>query len=239
MTSVDLLIIMAHPDDAELCCSGTILSCIDNDLSVGMIDLTRGELGTRGSGKVRIEEAKNAAKVLGVNFRYNLELRDGFISDDEESIFEVIKVIREFKPKVIITNSKTDRHPDHESAARLVKKACFLSGLIKISTKKDNLDQESWRPKSLLYSIQNNYVEPHFIVDVSKYIDVKINAINCFKSQFYDPKSKENDSFISTKEFMDFIKSRSIEMGHSIGVKHGEGFTSENKLKLTSLDSFF
>ncbi len=239
MTSVDLLIIMAHPDDAELCCSGTILSCIDNDLSVGMIDLTRGELGTRGSGKVRIEEAKNAAKVLGVNFRYNLELRDGFISDDEESIFEVVKIIREFKPKVIITNSKTDRHPDHESAARLVKKACFLSGLIKISTKKDNLDQESWRPKSLLYSIQNNYIEPHFVVDVSKYIDVKINAIKCFKSQFYDPKSKENDSFISTKEFMDFIKSRSIEMGHSIGVKHGEGFTSENKLKLTSLDSFF
>ena len=239
MTSVDLLIIMAHPDDAELCCSGTILSCIDNGLSVGMIDLTRGELGTRGSGKVRIEEAKNAAKVLGVNFRYNLELRDGFISDDEESIFDVIKVIREFKPKVIITNSKTDRHPDHESAARLVKKACFLSGLIKISTKKDNLDQESWRPKSLLYSIQNNYIEPHFVVDVSKYIDVKINAINCFKSQFYDPKSEENESFISTKEFMDFIKSRSIEMGHSIGVKHGEGFTSENKLKLTSLDSLF
>ena len=239
MTSVDLLIIMAHPDDAELCCSGTILSCIDNGLSVGMIDLTRGELGTRGSGKVRIEEAKNAAKVLGVNFRYNLELRDGFISDDEESIFDVIKVIREFKPKVIITNSKTDRHPDHESAARLVKKACFLSGLIKISTKKDNLDQESWRPKSLLYSIQNNYIEPHFVVDVSKYIDIKINAIKCFKSQFYDPKSKENDSFISTKEFMDFIKSRSIEMGHSIGVKHGEGFTSENKLKLTSLDSLF
>ena len=239
MTSVDLLIIMAHPDDAELCCSGTILSCIDNGLSVGMIDLTRGELGTRGSGKVRIEEAKNAAKVLGVNFRYNLELRDGFISDDEESIFDVIKVIREFKPKVIITNSKTDRHPDHESAARLVKKAFFLSGLIKISTKKDNLDQESWRPKSLLYSIQNNYIEPHFVVDVSKYIDIKINAIKCFKSQFYDPKSKENDSFISTKEFMDFIKSRSIEMGHSIGVKHGEGFTSENKLKLTSLDSFF
>ena len=239
MTSVDLLIIMAHPDDAELCCSGTILSCIDNGLSIGMIDLTRGELGTRGSGKIRIEEANNAAKLLGVNFRHNLELRDGFISDDEESIFEVVKIIREFKPKVIITNSKTDRHPDHESAARLVKKACFLSGLIKISTKKDNLDQESWRPKSLLYSIQNNYVEPHFVVDVSKYIDVKINAIKCFKSQFYDPKSKENDSFISTKEFMDFIKSRSIEMGHSIGVKHGEGFTSENKLKLTSLDSLF
>ena len=239
MTSVDLLIIMAHPDDAELCCSGTILSCIDNGFSVGMIDLTRGELGTRGSGKIRIEEANNAAKVLGVNFRHNLELRDGFISDDKESIFEVVKIIREFKPKVIITNSKTDRHPDHESAASLVKKACFLSGLIKINTKKDNLDQESWRPKSLLYSIQNNYVEPHFVVDVSKYIDIKINAIKCFKSQFYDPKSEENDSFISTKEFMDFIKSRSIEMGHSIGVKHGEGFTSENKLKLTSLDSLF
>jgi len=238
MTSVDLLIVMAHPDDAELCCSGTILSCIDNGLSVGMIDLTRGELGTRGSAKIRIQEAKNAAKVLGVKFRYNLELRDGFISDDEESILKVVKIIREFKPKIIITNSKTDRHPDHESAAILVKKACFLSGLLKINTKKDNIIQESWRPKSLFYSIQNNYVEPHFIIDVSKYFETKIDAINCFKSQFYDPKSKESDSFISTKEFMDFIKSRSIEMGHSIGVKHGEGFTSENKLKLNSLDSF-
>lgn len=238
MTSVDLLIVMAHPDDAELCCSGTILSCIDNGLSVGMIDLTRGELGTRGSAKIRIQEAKNAAKVLGVKFRYNLELRDGFISDDEESILKVVKIIREFKPKIIITNSKTDRHPDHESAAILVKKACFLSGLLKINTKKDNIVQESWRPKSLFYSIQNNYVEPHFIIDVSKYFETKIDAINCFKSQFYDPKSKESDSFISTKEFMDFIKSRSIEMGHSIGVKHGEGFTSENKLKLNSLDSF-
>ena len=121
-------------------------------------------------------------------------LKQLFISDDKESIFEVVKIIREFKPKVIITNSKTDRHPDHESAASLVKKACFLSGLIKINTKKDNLDQESWRPKSLLYSIQNNYVEPHFVVDVSKYIDIKINAIKCFKSQFYDPKSEENES---------------------------------------------
>jgi len=238
MTSVDLLIVMAHPDDAELCCSGTILSCIDNGLSVGMIDLTRGELGTRGSAKIRIQEAKNAAKVLGVKFRYNLELRDGFISDDEESILKVVKIIREFKPKIIITNSKTDRHPDHESAAILVKKACFLSGLLKINTKKDNIVQESWRPKSLFYSIQNNYVEPHFIIDVSKYFETKIDVINCFESQFYDPKSKESDSFISTKEFMDFIKSRSIEMGHSIGVKHGEGFTSENKLKLNSLDSF-
>ena len=126
MTSVDLLIIMAHPDDAELCCSGTILSSIDKGFSVGMIDLTRGELGTRGSGKIRTEEANNAAKLLGVDFRYNLELRDGFISHDEESILKVVKIIREFKPKVIITNSKTDRHPDHESAAILVKKACFL-----------------------------------------------------------------------------------------------------------------
>ena len=182
MSSFDLLIIMAHPDDAELCCSGTILSCIDKGLSVGMIDLTRGELGTRGSGKIRIEEAKNAAI--------------------------------------------------------LVKKACFLSGLIKVHTKKDNLEQESWRPKSLFYSIQNNYVDPHFVIDVTKYFDTKIDAISCFKSQFYDPNSKETDSFISTKEFMDFIRSRSIEMGHSIGVKHGEGFTSENKLKLTSLENF-
>jgi bacillithiol biosynthesis deacetylase BshB1 len=237
MSKIDLLVIMAHPDDAELCCSGTILSSIDKGMSVGMIDLTRGELGTRGSGKIRIKEATTAAKVLGVKFRNNLELRDGFISDNEESVLKVVEQIREFKPRVVITNSKTDRHPDHESAARLVKKACFISGLVKIKSNKNNNIQEPWRPKLLLYSIQNNYVIPDFIVDVSKYFDIKIKAINCFKSQFYDPESKEEESFISTKDFMRFIRSRSIELGHSIGVSHGEGFTSENKLKITSIDN--
>ena len=236
---IDILVILAHPDDAELCCAGTLLSSIEDGLKVGMVDLTRGELGTRGTDKIRLEEAADAAKVIGAEFRFNLGLRDGFISSDEESLIKVVEQIRKHQPKIIITNSKKDRHPDHEAASRLVKKACFLSGLVKISTRYEGKNQSPWRPKSILYSIQNNYIEPHFVVDVSKYIDVKINAIKCFKSQFYDPKSKENDSFISTKEFMDFIKSRSIEMGHSIGVKHGEGFTSENKLKLTSLDSLF
>ena len=204
-------------------------------MSVGIIDLTKGELGTRGSAKIRLKEADDAAKVLGVKFRYNLKLRDGFICDDEESVLKVVEQIREFKPKIIITNSKTDRHPDHESAARLVKKACFLSGLVKIIT---NKNQQPWKPKSLFYSIQSNYVMPDFIIDVSNYFDIKINAINCFKSQFYDPESKETESYISTKEFMSFIKSRSIEMGQAIGVSHGEGFTSENKLKINSLENF-
>ena len=234
---VDILVILAHPDDAELCCAGTLLSSIEDGLKVGMVDLTRGELGTRGTDKIRLEEAADAAKVIGAEFRFNLGLRDGFISSDEESLIKVVEQIRKHQPKIIITNSRKDRHPDHEAASRLVKKACFLSGLVKISTKSEGENQSPWRPKSILYSIQNNYVDPDFVIDITKFYDKKVEAINCFKSQFYDPKSKEPKSFISSKEFMNFINSRAIEMGHSIGTTYGEGFTSENKLQVNSLNS--
>ena len=157
---VDILVILAHPDDAELCCAGTLLSSIEDGLKVGMVDLTRGELGTRGTDKIRLEEAADAAKVIGAEFRFNLGLRDGFISSDKESLIKVVEQIRKHQPKIIITNSRKDRHPDHEAASRLVKKACFLSGLVKISTKSEGKNQSPWRPKSILYSIQNNYVDP-------------------------------------------------------------------------------
>ena len=232
---VDILVIMAHPDDAELSCSGTILSSISNGMSVGIIDLTKGELGTRGNEKIRLKEANASAKVLGVKFRENLGLRDGFFDSNEKSVLLLIEKIRLHTPNIIITNAKTDRHPDHENASKLVKKASFLSGLIKIKTKINNKNQDLFRPNIILYCIQNNYINPDFIVDISKHFDKKIESIKCFKSQFYNPKSEEDESFISTEEFMDFINARSIEMGHSIGVKHGEGFTSDSKIKIDNL----
>ena len=232
---VDILVIMAHPDDAELSCSGTILSSISNGMSVGIIDLTKGELGTRGNEKIRLKEADDSAKVLGVKFRDNLGLRDGFFDSNEKSVLLLIEKIRLHTPNIIITNAKTDRHPDHENASKLVKKASFLSGLIKIKTKINNKNQDLFRPNIILYCIQNNYINPDFIVDISKHFDKKIESIKCFKSQFYNPDSDEAESFISTEEFMGFINARSVEMGHSIGVKHGEGFTSDSKIKIDNL----
>ena len=234
---VDILVILAHPDDAELCCAGTLLSSIEDGLKVGMVDLTKGELGTRGSDKIRLEEAADAAKVIGAEFRFNLGLRDGFISSDEESLIKVVEQIREHKPKIIITNSRKDRHPDHEAASRLVKKACFLSGLVKIETNSNGKNQIPWRPKSILYTIQNDYVKPDFVIDITNFYDKKVEAIKCFKSQFYDPESSEPNSFISSLEFLDFIESRSIEMGHKIGAKHGEGFTLDNPISLNTISN--
>ena len=232
---VDILVIMAHPDDAELLCSGTILSSINGGMSVGIIDLTKGELGTRGNEKIRLKEADDSAKVLGVKFRDNLDLRDGFFNVNEKSILSLIEKIRLHTPNIIITNAKVVRHPDHENASKLVKKASFLSGLIKIKTKINNKDQDSFRPDIILYAIQNNYINPDFVVDISKYFDKKLETIKCFQSQFYNPKSEEDESFISTEGFMNFINARSVEMGHSIGVKHGEGFTSDSKIKIDNL----
>ena len=233
--NVDILIIMAHPDDAELSCSGTILKSINQGLSVGIIDLTEGELGTRGSAKIRLDEANQSKKILGANFRDNLGLKDGFFSINESSLLLLIKKIRLYSPKIIITNSQKDRHPDHEEASKLVKKASFLSGLVKVRTELKGINQEPTRPIHLLYSIQNDYVKPDFIIDISNYYEKKLESIHCFKSQFYDPNSKEKESFISSKGFLNFIESRSVELGHSIGVKYGEGFTIESNLNIKSL----
>tara|TARA_B100001057_G_scaffold424079_1_gene446619 strand:+ start:832 stop:1548 length:717 start_codon:yes stop_codon:yes gene_type:complete len=235
--NVDILVIMAHPDDAELCCSGTILASINQGLTVGLVDLTRGELGTRGDEQIRLLESKNSSDLLELKFRDNLEFRDGFISDAENYINEIIKKIRKYSPKIIITNSKKDRHPDHENTSKIVKKACFLSGLVKYKTKLNNKNQQPHRPKLILYSIQNDYIEPDIIIDVSNFFSKKMESVKCFKSQFYDPESSEPNSFISSLEFLDFIESRSIEMGHKIGTKHGEGFTLDNPVSINSLSN--
>ena len=235
--NVDILVIMAHPDDAELCCSGTILASINQGLTVGLVDLTRGELGTRGDEQIRLLESKNSSDLLELKFRDNLEFRDGFISDTENYINEIIKKIRKYSPKIIITNSKKDRHPDHENTSKIVKKACFLSGLVKYKTKLNNKNQQPHRPKLILYSIQNDYIEPDIIIDVSNFFSKKMESVKCFKSQFYDPESSEPNSFISSLEFLDFIESRSIEMGHKIGTKHGEGFTLDNPVSINCLSN--
>ncbi len=235
--NVDILVIMAHPDDAELCCSGTILASINQGLTVGLVDLTRGELGTRGDEQIRLLESKNSSDLLELKFRDNLEFRDGFISDAENYINEIIKKIRKYSPKIIITNSKKDRHPDHENTSKIVKKACFLSGLVKYKTKLNNKNQQPHRPKLILYSIQNDYIEPDIIIDVSNFFSKKMESVKCFKSQFYDPESSEPNSFISSLEFLDFVESRSIEMGHKIGKKHGEGFTLDNPVSINSLSN--
>ena len=235
--NVDILVIMAHPDDAELCCSGTILASINQGLTVGLVDLTRGELGTRGDEQIRLLESKNSSDLLELKFRDNLGFRDGFISDAENYINEIIKKIRKYSPKIIITNSKKDRHPDHENTSKIVKKACFLSGLVKYKTKLNNKNQQPHRPKLILYSIQNDYIEPDIIIDVSNFFSKKMESVKCFKSQFYDPESSEPNSFISSIEFLDFVESRSIEMGHKIGTKHGEGFTLDNPVSINSLSN--
>ena len=235
--NVDILVIMAHPDDAELCCSGTILASINQGLTVGLVDLTRGELGTRGDEQIRLLESKNSSDLLELKFRDNLGFRDGFISDAENYINEIIKKIRKYSPKIIITNSKIDRHPDHENTSKIVKKACFLSGLVKYKTKLNNKNQQPHRPKLILYSIQNDYIEPDIIIDVSNFFSKKMESVKCFKSQFYDPESSEPNSFISSLEFLDFVESRSIEMGHKIGTKHGEGFTLDNPVSINSLSN--
>ncbi len=232
---VDLLIIMAHPDDAELSCSGTIISSINSGMKVGMIDLTKGEMGTRGNSAIRIEEATNSARFMKVEFRDNLNFKDVFFKNNNKNKKLLIKEIRKYRPKIIITNSLKDRHPDHEKASKMVYESCFISGLSKYKTKYNGIDQNKWSPELILYSIQDKYLDPDFIVDISPFFKEKIKSISFFKSQFYNSKIKEPNTYISSKHFMKFIKARSIELGHSIGVDHGEGYLSSKKIGIKNL----
>jgi N-acetylglucosamine malate deacetylase 1 len=223
---LDILVLAAHPDDAELGCGGTIAKHISEGKKVGIVDLTRGELGTRGTAETRDQEAKDSAKILGVSTRENLGLRDGFFQNDSETQLTVIRAIRKFKPEIVLANAVYDRHIDHGKGALLAHDACFLSGLVKIETRDDNGTlQEPWRPKVVYHYIQSVLVEPDFIVDVSDAWETKMKSIRAFKTQFYDPKSNEPETYISSPAFLNMIESRGIEFGHAIGKKYGEGFT--------------
>jgi N-acetylglucosamine malate deacetylase 1 len=232
---LDILIFAAHPDDAELSCSGTILSEISKGKKVGIIDFTRGELGTRGSAELRDKEAMAAAKILGIHVRENAMFADGFFQNDEAHNIELIRFIRKYQPEIVLANAIHDRHPDHGRAGELASRACFLSGLRKIETGLGNKNQKEWRPKAVFHYIQDRYITPDFVVDISKHLEKKIKAIKAYKSQFFDPASKEPQTYISDPDFFSFIESRAREMGHSIGVKYGEGFTKEKQIGVRDL----
>lgn len=235
MNKLDILVIAAHPDDAELGCSGTIAAHIAKGFKVGIVDLTQGEMGTRGTPETRLQEAAEAAKVLGLAARENMGFKDIYFQDDEFHQLELIKVIRKYQPEIVLANAVSDRHPDHGKGASLASNACFMSGLRKIESQLEGHAQLPWRPKFVYHYIQNNYIEPDFIFDISDYWDTKIASIMAFKSQFYDPASQEPASFISSPEFLPFIESRAKELGHRIMTKYGEGFTVERYLGVDNL----
>ncbi|WP_298510849.1 bacillithiol biosynthesis deacetylase BshB1 [uncultured Kordia sp.] len=234
---LDILAIGAHPDDVELGCGATIAKEISKGKTVGILDLTRGELGTRGSADLRDIEAANAAKVLGVTVRENLAFADGFFKNDKAHQLEIIKMIRKYQPEIVLCNAIDDRHIDHGKGSQLVSDACFLSGLIKIETELDGTSQEKWRPKQVYHYIQWKNIEPDFVVDVSGFIEKKQDAVMAYSSQFYDPNSKEAETPITSKNFTDSIIYRARDLGRLIGVDHAEGFTVERYVAVDSLDN--
>lgn len=232
---LDILVFAVHPDDAELACSGTIMKHIQEGLKVGIVDLTQGELGTRGSAELRLLEALDSAKVLGLTARENLGLADGFFENKKEEQIALIKAIRKYTPEIVLGNAVSDRHPDHGRAGKLIFDACFLSGLRKIETVLDGVQQEAWRPKQLFHYIQDEYIQPDFVVDVTPFWDRKVEAIKAFKSQFFNPDSKEPETHISSGDFFKFIEARSREMGHQIDATHGEGFVKSKQIEISNL----
>jgi bacillithiol biosynthesis deacetylase BshB1 len=232
-----ILAIGAHPDDVELGCGATIAKEISLGKKVGILDLTKGELGTRGSAEIRAEEAKNGAKILGVAIRVNLGFADGFFVNDEKHQLEVIKIIRKYKPEIVLCNSIDDRHIDHSKGSKLVSDACFLSGLVKVKTELDGVNQEAWRPKVVYHYIQWKNLEPDFVVDVTGFIDKKMEAVKAYSSQFYDPKSTEPSSPISSKNFLDSVLYRAQDLGRLVGVEHAEGFNTERYVAVKSFDN--
>lgn len=235
---LDILAIGAHPDDVELSCGATIAKEIANGKKVGIIDLTRGELGTRGTAETRDAESAEAAKILGVTVRTNMEFADGFFINDKQHQLELIKMIRKYKPEIVLCNAIDDRHIDHGKGSQLASDACFLSGLIKIDTKNPDEDgyQEPWRPKQVYHYIQWKHIEPDIVIDVTGYIDIKMKAVLAYKTQFFDPKSDAPETPISSKNFTDSIAYRSRDLGRLIGVEEAEGFTVE---RYPAVDSLF
>ncbi len=236
---LDILAIGAHPDDVELGCGATIAKEISLGKKVGILDLTRGELGTRGSAEIRAIEANNAAEILGVTVRENLAFADGFFVNDSKHQLEIIKMIRKYKPDIVLCNAIDDRHIDHPKGSKLTSDACFLSGLVKIVTELNGDKQEVWRPKQVYHYIQWKNLEPDFVVDVTNFVEIKMNAVKAYSSQFYNPNSKEPTSPISSKNFLDSIIYRAQDLGRLVGVDFAEGFTSERYVAIKTLDNLF
>jgi hypothetical protein len=237
MLKLDILAFGAHPDDVELGCGGTLLVAIEEGKKVGVIDMTKGELGTRGTTSQRLKEAQLASEVLGLTVRENLGMLDGFFLNDKEHQFAIIETIRRFQPNIILCNAPSDRHPDHGRAAVLVEDAAFLAGLSKIKTTHNGIVQTAWRPTQVFHYIQSRSLTPHFVVDISAHMDKKMEAILAHSSQFYDPNSNEPETFISGTAFLEFVKGRAKELGQQIGVQYAEGFITNKMLGIASLDA--
>ena len=227
---LDILVFGAHPDDVELGCGGTIIKEVQRGKRVGIIDLTRGELGTRGTAESRDEETKKATKILGVSIRENMNFKDGFFKDDEEHKLLLIQRIRHYKPEIVITNALSDRHPDHPRGSQITVDSCFLAGLEKIET-----DQPIWRPAAIFHYIQFNNLMPDIVIDISKQMELKINAVEAYKTQFYNPKSKESKTVISSKDFLESVQYRAKDLGRQSMCKYAEGFIVHQLPKPVSL----
>ncbi len=236
MMKLDILAIGSHPDDVELSCSGTIAKEVDRGKKVGILDLTRGELGTRGTAETRDEEAKNAAEILGVSVRENLEFSDGFFENNTAHQLEIIKILRKYRPEIVLCNAIEDRHIDHAKGSKLASDACFLSGLRKIETIYDGKSQEAWRPKHVYHYIQWRNLKPDVVVDISGYIEKKMDAVKAYKTQFFDQNSKEPQTPISSSNFLESITYRARDLGRLINTEHAEGFTVE---RYPAVDSIF
>lgn len=234
---LDILAIAAHPDDAELSCSGTLLLHKQKGYKTGIIDLTQGELGSRGSVAIRKKESQEATQIMQLDIRENLMFRDGFFSNDETHQLALIKMIRLYRPNIVLANAPTDRHPDHGRAAILTRDACFYAGLVKIVTEIDGIPQEPWRPKKIFNYIQDQYLEPDFVIDISSTIEQKMQCILAFRSQFMEDSLDGPATYISNEEYTERVKYRNDLMGKKIGVKYGEGFLSGySQLGLKSFD---
>ena len=236
---LDILAIGAHPDDIELSCGGTILSHVAQGLKVGVLDLTHGELGTRGTADTRLAEATDAARILGVAVRENAGFADGFFVNDKAHQLELIKYIRKYQPDIILANAVHDRHPDHARAAQLVEDAAFLSGLAKIETYLDGIPQTPFRPRAIYHYIQSLDINPDFAIDITPYFDQKVEAIKAYRTQFFDPNSKEPETFISSPQFLDFVKSRALHFGVPLGVNYAEAYTVKRLIGVYSLKDIF
>ncbi len=234
---IDVLAFGVHPDDVELSCSGVLLVEKKNGKKTGIIDLTEGELGTRGTVETRYEEAAAAATILQVDCRENLRLADGFFENNRESQLKVISTLRKYRPDIILCNAPDDRHPDHGRSAALVSDAAFLSGLKRIETTEEGIEQEPWRPKYVLNYIQDRYIEPHFVIDISDVFDQKLEAIKAYKTQFHNPELDGPQTYISTPDFLESVVYRYKMFGKMIGVKYAEGFISAKKIGLRNFDA--
>lgn len=232
----DILAIGAHPDDVELGCGGTLAKLISEGKKAVVVDLTQGELGTRGDEKTRKLEAEKASKILGISARENLKMEDGFLENSKEYQLRIVKMIRKYRPEIIFANAIEDRHPDHAKAAKLVSDACFLAGLRKIETDLEGETQEVWRPKHIFHYIQWKNLKPDFVVDISTFLDKKVKACLAYKTQFYDPESKEPLTPIATKDFLESLTYRAQDLGRLSGVNYAEGFTTENLIAFKNFD---